>query len=48
MKIYASYEDIWLTFSRMGFIVFYFVQELLFIESKNWNEEISSYAQKIR
>jgi hypothetical protein len=24
------------------------VQELLFIKSKNWNEEISSYAQKIR
>jgi hypothetical protein len=47
-KQYASYEDIWLRFSRMGFILFYFVQELMFIKSKNWNEEVSRWGQNIR
>jgi hypothetical protein len=38
-------EDFLLSFSRMEYILFYFVQEVLFIKSKNWNEEISNYAQ---
>jgi hypothetical protein len=37
---YASCEDVWLSFSRMGFILFYLVEELLFIKSKNWNERM--------
>jgi hypothetical protein len=36
-KCYTSYQDVWL---RMGFF-FYFVGEPLFVESKNWNKEIS-------
>jgi hypothetical protein len=34
-----------LRFSRIRIISFYFVHQLLFIKSKNWNEEILSYAQ---
>jgi hypothetical protein len=46
---YARYlVDIWLSFSRMGLILFNFIQKLLFIKSKNWNKEISSYKQKSR
>jgi hypothetical protein len=35
-------------FSWMGFVLFYFMEELLFVEQKNWNEELSSYAQNVR
>jgi hypothetical protein len=40
------YDDIWLSFSRMGFISFNNVQELLFIKSKTLERGIYRVTRK--